>query len=363
MTVFPNQLKEIKMAGEKIVFVNLGQKFDSTTIRDNYYKNITDYLRSQKFNLTVEDGDEYDKELTVKLLKDADGVIFSSNGPMSRDVMQRLPKLKFIQRYGIGLNSVDLDAATDFGKVVCYTPGYCSEEIGIHAVALGLAALRNIAYYDRMTRKGVWLKGNGLMPRRPWNLTMGIFALGASGSVVAKVMRQGFGAKVIAYDPYVKPEAAKALDVELVSFDELLGQADMIFINAPLTKETHHIFNDVAFAKMKDGSILVNISRGGIVDTKAMTKALSSGKLSKAALDVFEKEPLDPNEEFLKNDNVIVTPHSAYYGRESLDNADYLIGHIPARFFLDRKLYKRNLANPAVMEKLPGYTLLDTAVE
>ncbi|MCL1818461.1 MAG: C-terminal binding protein, partial [Spirochaetaceae bacterium] len=346
-----------------IVFVNLGQKFDSTEIRDEYYKNITGYLRSQKFDLVVEDGDEYDKELTLKLLKDADGVIFSSNGPMSRDVIEKLPRLKLIQRYGIGLNSIDLEAATEFGKAVCYTPGYCSEEVGIHGVAMGLAALRNITYYDKMTRKGIWLKGNGLLPRRPWNMTMGIFALGASGSIIAKAMGQGFGAKVIAYDPYVAPEAAKALNVEMVSFDELLKQSDMIFINAPLTKETRRIFNDDAFAKMKDGSILVNVSRGGIVDTQAMTRALNSGKLAKAALDVFEKEPLDPNEEFLKNDYVTVTPHSAYYGREALDNADYLIGHIPARFFLDKKLYKKNLANPAVMDKLPGYTLVDAPVE
>jgi phosphoglycerate dehydrogenase-like enzyme len=351
------------MAGEKIILVNLGQKFDSTNIRDEYYKNITDYLRSQKFDVEVADGDEYDKELTLKLLKDADGVIFSSNGPMSRDVMEKLPRLKFILRYGIGLNSVDLDAAAELAKVVCYTPGYCSEEIGIHAVAMGLAALRNIAYYDRMTRKGIWLKGNGPLPRRPRNMTIGIFALGASGSVVARAMGQGFGSRVIAHDPYIQPETAKALNVERVSFDELLKQSDMIFINAPLTPETFHIFNDDAFAKMKDGVILVNISRGGIVDTKAMTRALKSGKLAKAALDVFEKEPLDPNEEFLKNDFVTVTPHSAYYGKESLDNADYLIGHIPARFFIDKKLYKRNLANPAVMERLAGYKLLDIPVE
>ncbi|GHU35385.1 hypothetical protein AGMMS50256_30490 [Betaproteobacteria bacterium] len=136
--------------------------------------------------------------------------------------MEQLPRLKLIARYGIGLNSVDLDAATEMGKAVCYTPGYCSEEIGIHAVAMGLAALRNIAYYDRMTRQGIWLKGNGPIPRRPWNMTIGIFALGASGSVVAKAMGQGFGAKIIAHDPYVKTETAKELNVELVSFDELL---------------------------------------------------------------------------------------------------------------------------------------------
>lgn len=351
------------MAGEKIVLVNLGQKFASVDIRDAYYRNITDHLRSRGISVAVEDGDEYDKELTLRLLRDADGAIFSSNGPMSRDVMEKLPRLRFVMRYGIGLNSVDLDAATDLGKAVCYTPGYCSEEIGIHAVALGLAALRNIAYYDRMTRKGIWLKGNGPLPRRPRNMTMGIFALGASGRVVAKAMGRGFGARVIAHDPYVDSEAAGTLDVELVDFDDLLRRSDMIFVNAPLTPETHHIFNAEAFAKMRDGAMLVNVSRGGIVDTEAMTDALKSGKLATAALDVFEKEPLDPGSEFLRNDCVTVTPHAAYYGKEALEDADFLVGRIPARFFLDKKLYRRNLANPAVMGRLPGYSLLDAPVE
>jgi D-3-phosphoglycerate dehydrogenase len=137
----------------------------------------------------------------------------------------------------------------------------------------------------------------------------------------------------------------------------------MIFINAPLTNETYHIFNEEAFAKMKEAAILVNISRGGIVDTEAMMNALKAGKLAKAALDVFEKEPLDPNAEFLKNDYVTVTPHSAYYGKESIEYADYLISHITARFFLDKKLYRRNLANPAVVNKLTDYTMFDIPVE
>ena len=351
------------MAREKIVLVNLGQKFDSLDIRNAYYRNITDYLRSRELRVTIEDGDEYDGELTVNLLRDADGVIFSSNGPMSRKVMEKLPRLRFILRYGIGLNSVNLEAATELGKVVCYTPGYCSEEIGIHAVALGLAALRNIAYYDRMTRKGIWLKGNGPLPKRPRNLAIGIFALGASGRVVAKAMRQGFGARVIAHDPYVKSGEAESLDVELVSFDELLRQSDMVFINAPLTPETHHAFNADAFAKMKDGVILVNIARGGIVETGALIEALKSGKLAQAALDVFEKEPLNPDAELLKNDFVTVTPHVAYYGRESLDDADFLVGHITANFFIDRKLYRKNIANPEVIARLPDYSLLDIPVE
>ncbi len=351
------------MAGEKVILVNLGQKFASREIRDTYYHNITSYLQANGLRVEVEDGDEYDEQLTVDLLREADGVIFSSNGPMSRTVIEQLPKLKLIFRYGIGLNSIDLDAATEAGKVVCYTPGYCSEEIGIHAVALGLAALRNIAWYDRMTRQGVWLKGNGPLPRRPRNLTIGLFGLGGSGRVVAKAMGQGFGSKLIAHDPYVAIDAAEKMNVRLVPFEQLLQQSDMIFITAPLLPATRHIFNADAFTRMKDGAILVNISRGGLVDTEAMTAALRSGKLAKAALDVFEKEPLDPQCELLHHDSVTVTPHSAYYSQESIERADFLVSRIPVHFFRDKTLYRKNLANPAIMNTLAGYTLMDELAE
>ncbi len=351
------------MAGEKIVLVNLGQKFASQDIRDAYYHNITSYLRANGLQVKIEDGDEYDEELTVALLQEAEGVIFSSNGPMSRTVIEQLPKLKLIFRYGIGLNSIDLDAATESGKVVCYTPGFCSEEIGIHAVALGLAALRNIAWYDSMTRRGVWLKGNGPLPRRPGNLTIGLFGLGGSGRVVAKAMGRGFGSTVIAHDPHVANDVAEELNVRLVAFGELLRQSDMIFITAPLLPETRHIFNADAFASMKDGAILVNISRGGLVDTEALLAALRSGKVAKAALDVFEKEPLDPDNELLHNDTVTVTPHSAYYGKESLERADFLVSRIPVHFFRDKTIYRKNLANPAVMDMVSGYTVVDQLAE
>ncbi|GHV45008.1 hypothetical protein FACS1894204_03130 [Synergistales bacterium] len=350
------------MSAEKVVLVSLGQAFDSDESRDVYYHVITDYLREQRFDVTVQNGSEYDKELTVQLLQDADGVIFSSNGPLSRDVMERLPKLRYIMRYGIGLDSVDLDAASQLGKIICYTPGYCSEEIGVHAVALGLASLRNIPYYDKYTRLGIWLKGNGPIPTHPRNMTIGLFALGASASVVAKAMGQGFGAKVIAHDPYVDPSKAVELNVELTSFDDLLSRSDMLFIHAPLTKETFHIFNDETFNKMKPNSILVNVSRGGLVDMKALTRALDTGKIAKAALDVFEKEPPSRDDPLFKNEHVIATPHSAYYGRESLDRANFLVSRITTYALREKKLFKKHLANPAVLNHISGYTLVDAPV-
>jgi D-3-phosphoglycerate dehydrogenase len=348
---------------ERIVLVSLGQSFENDEIRDVYYHVITDYLRERRFDVTVENGDEYDKELTVRLLKDVDGVIFSSNGPMSRDVMERLPRLRYIMRYGIGLDSVDLDAATDLGKIVCYTPGYCSDEIGVHAVALGLAALRNIPYYDKYTRRGIWLKGNGPIPVHPCNMTIGLFGLGASASVVARAMGQGFGARVIAHDPYVAQARAAELNVNLVPFDELLRQSDMLFIHAPLTEETFHVVSDDAFSKMMPNVILVNVSRGGLVDMRALRKALDEGKITKAALDVFEKEPPSPEDPIFQHEHVIATPHSAYYGRESLDRANFLVSRITARALEDKRLFRKNLANPAVLNRVPGYTLLDGPVE
>jgi len=342
-------------------------RLDKNSIRTRpvtaIFKGMFDYLKEQGLDVSIENGDEYDEELTVRLLRDMDGVIFSSNGPMSRGVMERLPRLKFVMRFGIGLNSIDLTAATELKKIVCYTPGYCSEEVGIHAVALALSSLRNVTYYDRLVRGGAWPRGNGPLPERPRSMTVGTFGLGLSARVFARAMGQGLGARLIACDPYALREDAEKLNVELVSFEELLERSDLISIHAPLNRETYHAFNAEAFGKMKTNAILVNVSRGPVVDTDALVGALKSGRIAKAALDVFEVEPLADDSPLRGFENVVLTPHSAYYGRESVEDANFLIGRITAAVFNKKLLYKKHLANPEVLALLPDYTLTDGPVE
>lgn len=346
----------------KIIMCSLGQKFDTDEIRDQYYHGITSYLQEQGLDVEVVNGREGDEELTISQLQGADGVIFSSNGPVTNYVLDSLPQLKLVMRYGVGLNSVDLDACNKHGVIVCNTPGYCNEELSVHAIAMGLAVLRNLKHYDVNIRKGVWLKGNGVLPTRPSNMTVGVYGFGASGRLTSKIMSSGFESKVIACDPYANLDEAEKLGVEVVDFERLLLESDMIFVHAPLTEETYHVFDREAFRKMKNTAIIVNVSRGPIIDNDALNWALETGEIAKAALDVFEQEPVKTDNPLLGHDHFIGTPHNAYYSKEALEDIDTLIGHIVTDAFKNKKLYRKHLCNPAVMDRLEGYILVDEEI-
>lgn len=343
---------------EKIVLCSLGQTFAADEIRDRYYAPIYDYLVQQGFQVSIVNGRENDEELTIRQLEGADGVIFSSNGPVTERVLDSLPKLKLILRMGVGLNSVDLKACSCRGVIVCNTPGYCDEELAVHGIALGLSVLRNLRTYDRKIREGVWMKGNGVLPFRPSRMTAGIFGLGASGRCISKILHNGFGSNVLAYDPYVTEQQAMECGAGLTDFGTLLEQSDMIFVAAPLTKDTYHAFDQEAFRRMKNTAIIVNISRGAIIDDDALAEALKKGEIAKAGLDVFEMEPLPTDSPLLSLENVIVTPHNAYYGRESVDDLNLLTGHIVADAFNKKKLYRKHLCNSDVMSRLEGFSLV-----
>lgn len=301
---------------------------------------------------------EYDKELLVKTLGDADIALCAGNPPMDAETLERLPKLKIIVRYGIGVNSIDLEAAASQGKVVFYMRGYCLEELAMHASSLILALLRNTAWYDRRLRGGAWMKGSGpVLPRRLSTLTVGLFGLGGSGLDMARIMGKGFNARVIACDPYAEKEKAESCGAELVEFEELLAQSDVISIHAPLTEETKHIFNKEAFEKMKKGAILVNISRGPIVDVKELTDALCEGRLAGAGLDVFETEPLEKDDPLLKLDQVILTPHSAYYGKEAFDEQKRLAHWLPVEMAVHKRIHRAYVADPKVLDYLTDYEI------
>lgn len=341
----------------------MGMTFADESIRDEYFKAMADYMKANGIDVEIVTSAEYDEDLLIRQLPDADGAILTSNGAMSRKVAEALPNLKFVQRYGIGLNSVDLEACAEHGVTVCYTPGYCSDEVGIHAVALGMAALRNIRLYDVKTREGVWMKGNGPYPRRPGNLTIGVVGYGKSGKIVAQAYKGGFGSRILAYDPYADAAELEKAGIEAVDLDTLIRESDMINVMCPLTKETHHMFDLEAFRKMKNDAVIVNVSRGAIIDNDALYTALTTGMISRAAIDVFEQEPLSFDNPLLKLDNITVTPHSAYYGLEAVQNADFLISHITVDFFNKKKIWRRQLANPGVLEHLTGYTVDDGPVE
>lgn len=292
------------------------------------------------------------EEEIINKAYDADIILCCGNPPVTRKVLSSLPNCKVVIRYGIGVNSVDLNAATEFGKIVYNMPGFCAEELVIHASALILNLIRNINYYDSNIRKGNWLKAEGSLPRRLSNMVIGLYGFGTSARPMAQVFANGFNSKVIASDPFVEDSIFEENGVRKVSFDELLSESDIISIHVPLNKDTYHIFNKEVFKKMKNSSMIINIARGPLINEEDLIDALQSGQIRYAGLDVFEKEPIDKNSHLIKMDNVILTPHSAFYGEESLQNQHMTAAKLVINSLIYNKITMENVVNRDVISKI-----------
>lgn len=233
-------------------------------------------------------------------------------GMVSRRVIEGLPRLRVLVRYGVGVDGIDLQAATERGIPVVNVPDYGTDEVANHAVALLLALARKLPLLDRQTRSGRWTVFEAVPLHRLVGQTVGILGCGRIGSRVARKLA-GFDVRLLACDPYV-PTLPPG--VEPVSRDRLLAESDYLTLHCPLTDQTRHIVDAAALARMKPTAILVNTARGGLVDTAALVDALQAGRLGGAGLDVTEPEPLDPSSPLLRLDQVIVTPHAAWYSEE-----------------------------------------------
>lgn len=226
---------------------------------------------------------------------------------------------KAIIRYGIGVDNVDLAAASRKGIWVCNVPDYCIDEVATHTLAMALALLRKLAFYDTLMKKGEWAPMKGHTMHSLAKKTVGLLGFGRIAQKVAHDFR-ALGCDLIACDPMVDRYVFERLQVKAVDFDMLLQGADMLSIHAPLTAQTHHLFNGQTLAKMKDGAFLINTSRGPIVVFDDLVHALQKGKLAGAALDVFETEP--PSAAMLKAStqvHLLLTPHVAYLSVEALE--------------------------------------------
>ena len=276
---------------------------------------------------------------------DADAILCCGNPPITRKVISSLNNCKVIIRYGIGVNSVDIEAATEFNKIVYNMPGFCAEELVIHASALILNLIRNINYYDANIRNGNWLKAQGAVPKRLSNLVVGLFGFGVSARPMARVFNKGFKSRVIAYDPFVNDEIYKEYGVKKVSFEELLKNSDIISIHAPLNNDTYHVFNKESFGKMKNSSMIINIARGPIINEYDLIEALLTGKIRYAGLDVFEREPINIDNPLLKMSNVVLTPHSAFYGEEALQNQHITAVKLVVETLLNNNIILENVVN------------------
>jgi len=272
----------------------------------------------------------------VSALKQADAVLCGYDLHVNEDLFDLAPKVKVIAKLGAGLDTVDIDAASRHGAVVFHTPGANDQAVADHTFALILSLARRILHCDRSLREKRW-EHTKIVGVEIWQKTIGIVGLGAIGRCVA-LRAKGFQMRVVAHDPYWPAEFADQQGVEKMSLDALLKVADIVTIHVPLTPENKGMINARSFKIMKPNALLINAARGAIVVESDLYQALKNGEIAGAGVDVFEQEP--PTESpLLELDNVVLSPHTAAFTHEALDNMsmgivdqliDYYQGKRPA---------------------------------
>ncbi|MGH9616423.1 MAG: C-terminal binding protein [Acidobacteriaceae bacterium] len=272
-------------------------------------------------------------EDVINAAGDADGIIVQW-APITATVINNLTRCKVIVRYGIGVDNVDLAAATQKGIPVCNVPDYCIDEVADHTVALALAHARQLFQIDVRTRAGVWR----IYPDKPMpSFREMTFATAGYGRIARAVLDRAriFGFKLAAHDPY---ETLPSDSVVSLSLDELFRQADILSLHAPLSPETKHLVNAGRLAQMKPTAIVVNTARGGLIDTAALAQALQAGTIAAAGLDVFESEPLEKDHPLRKCPNAILTSHVAWFSATSVPRLQRLAAQEAVRALLGKPL-------------------------
>jgi D-3-phosphoglycerate dehydrogenase / 2-oxoglutarate reductase len=288
---------------------------------------ITDY---EFTNLKYEEGIFKESGLEIEFLKaqcktedevisqakDVDAIL-NQYAPLSRRVIQSLENLKVISRYGVGVNTIDLDAAFEKGITVANVPDYGVEEVSNHALALLLSFARKITYLNNEVKNGNWNFKAGTPIHRLNEQTVGVLGFGRiPRRFIEKVQILGF--KTAAYDPFVSKSEMIEAGVEKMELDQIVKEADYLSVHVPLLKDTFHLLNKDRLDLMKKTAVIINTARGPIIDERALIDALQEGIIAGAALDVTEEEPIDKASPLLKMDHVIITPHSAWYSEEAM---------------------------------------------
>ena len=253
------------------------------------------------------------EEDLIRVCKDAHGLI-NQYAFLARKVLEKLPKCEVIARYGVGVDSIDLKAATDLGIIVANVPDYCIDEVSDHTIALILSWIRKTFFFNQKVKSGQWDFRLGIPIYRIRGKTLGLIGCGKIGLEVAKKIAV-FGVRVIAFDPYIEraPEG-----IELTILDNVLKESDFISIHCSLNESTRHLIGEQEFKKMERKPLLINTSRGPIIDEEALIRALGEGHLSGACLDVLETEPPDSKNPLIKMENVIFSPHAGFYSEGSI---------------------------------------------
>ncbi len=315
------------------------------TDKEVHIGSITDELEAVAELVRCESNDE---ETLVAAAADVDLIIVSCFTKIPAAVIENAGKLKAVLKYGVGVDNIDLNAATRKGILVVNCPEYGSNTIAEHAFALMIGLAKKLVRIDKLTRKKLWLWPEPeLMGTELQEKTIGLIGFGKIGRAMAR-MTIGFGMHAVVHDPYVPAEQIKACNADSVSLDELLAVSDVVSIHCVLTPETEKLIGATELERMKPSAFLIDVSRGAIIDDTALIRALQENRIAGAGLDVFAEEPLKPENPLLKMENVILTPHLAWYTREAFDRlAQETLQRVLEIF--DGKI-PHNIKNPEVIE-------------
>ena len=284
-------------------------------------------------------------EAIMQVARDADALLVTY-AKVTAEMIGQMKRCRIIARFGIGVDNVDIAAATNAGIVVTRVPDYCIDEVSDHTMALLLALARKIAFVNSRTHAGHWEMPAVVPIYRLRGSVLGLVGFGRIPQLVSPKAR-AFGLKVVSYDPFVSEETMNSFGVAKVDFAELVHTSDYISIHAPLLPETNRLFNADIFSKMKPTAYLINTARGPIVDEKALAEALDRGHLAGAALDVLSEEPPSGSPLFGR-DNVILTPHMSFYSAESLVDLQSKAAEEVVRVLSGKT--PRNPLNPEVLK-------------
>mgnify|MGYP000050093845 CR=1 FL=1 len=317
---------------------------------------VTDYnykdLNQEKSILSKYDVDLMDFHCTtedevIAAVDGADAVLVQF-APITRRVLESMENCKVVVRYAVGFDNIDLDAATELGIRVVNIPDYCTEEVSEHAVMLLLAVARKLCTLNQATKASDWNFQHMVPVQRLKGRTVGLIGLGRIGRMTARKL-QGFNFRVIAYDPYIEASVGQEYGVELVDFDKVISESDFISLHVPLNEETKHMINANVFEKMKQNPFIINTGRGGLIQEDDLMVALESGQIQGAALDVLQEEPIRNGHPLQGLENVILTPHAAWYSEDALQAIQLFAAKEVERMLIGQE--PKNIVNQAVLKK------------
>ncbi len=285
----------------------------------------------------------------IASVRDAD-VILVAAAQITRRVLERTQRCRAVVRYGIGVDNVDLEAATENGIVVAHVLDFCAQEVSNHAIALLLALARRLLPLHRDASAGRWRRDHAWRLAPVHGQTLGIVGFGNIGRAVAR-KALALDMRVLAYDPYADPKLAEELGVRPAPLDELLAESDYVSLHSPLTPETRHLIGASELKAMKPTAVLINTARGPVVDEAALAEALAGGKIAAAGLDVFEEEPLAADNPLCHLENVLLTPHVASVSPEAIRLVCEEVGRAAGDVLRGR--WPKYVANPSVKPRAP----------